>query len=61
MQQWLDLQIRDDRVLLDTFVVFIQIGAILAVVVYFRQRILDLLTGRAAASREQPRPVAQAG
>jgi undecaprenyl-diphosphatase UppP len=43
----LNLQIRDDA-FFSTFVVFIQIGAILAVVVYFRRRIIDLVTGRAA-------------
>lgn len=38
-----------------TFTVFIQIGAILAVVVYFRRRILDLLLGhRAPADRPAP-------
>ena len=32
------------------FTIFIQIGAIASVVVYFRDRILDLLTGRTTAS-----------
>jgi undecaprenyl-diphosphatase len=36
-----------------TFAVFIQIGAILAVVVYFRRRILDLLLGKRALPHGQ--------
>ena len=34
----------------ETFEIFIQIGAIAAVVVYFRQRIVDLLSGRTSAA-----------
>jgi undecaprenyl-diphosphatase len=49
-----NLKIRDDH-FFSTFVVFIQIGAILAVVVYFRRRLMDLLTGRAG------RPAGAAG
>lgn len=38
------------------FVVFIQIGAILAVVVYFRERILHLLTGKSVTERKSAPP-----
>jgi undecaprenyl-diphosphatase len=56
----LNLQIGDPE-FFSTFVVFIQIGAILAVVVYFRRRILDLLTGRAARDADgQPSRAASA-
>lgn len=44
----LGLRIGDDK-FIDSFLIFIQVGAITAVVVYFRQRILDLILGRRAA------------
>ena len=43
-QRWMGINLEDG--FWSMFIVFIQIGAIAAVVVYFRKRILGLLTGR---------------
>jgi undecaprenyl-diphosphatase len=45
-EAWMHLDLKDEQWKL--FTVFIQIGAILAVIVYFRERILTLLRGRPA-------------
>src|SRR4051812_39539173 len=43
-EKWMGMDLKDG--FWNTFTIFIQIGAIAAVVVYFRERILGLLTGR---------------
>jgi undecaprenyl-diphosphatase len=49
-ERWMGIDLERDR-LWKTFAIFIQIGAIAAVAVYFRRRILDLLLGRAEGKR----------
>ena len=44
-EKWFGVNLEADASVWKTFAVFIQIGAILAVVVYFRRRIMDLLFG----------------
>src|SRR5688572_8894903 len=58
-ERWMGISLEAPGSLWKTFAVFIQIGAILAVVVYFRQRILDLLLGRREGSRT-PLEISQA-
>src|SRR5437868_518106 len=43
-ERWMGMDLKDG--FWNTFTIFIQIGAIAAVVVYFRERIMGLLTGR---------------
>ena len=45
-ERWMGINLEAPDSFWKTFAVFIQIGAILAVVVYFRRRILDLLLGK---------------
>src|SRR5678816_2870858 len=49
-ERWMGIDL-DNDLLWKTFAIFIQIGAILAVVVYFRQRILELLRGQPEGKR----------
>src|SRR5688500_15091831 len=58
-ERWMGINLEDPRSFWKTFAVFIQIGAILAVVVYFRRRILDLLRGRREGGRT-PLEISQA-
>lgn len=44
-QHWMGLDMTSEHSMWKTFAIFIQIGAILAVVVYFRDRIIALLRG----------------
>src|SRR3954462_11531902 len=57
-ERWMGIDL-DNSELWKTFAIFIQIGAIFAVVVYFRRRILDLLMGKAEGSRT-PLEISQA-
>src|SRR5688500_3564710 len=50
-ERWMGISLEEPGSFWKTFTVFIQIGAIMAVVVYFRRRILDLLLGRREGSR----------
>ena len=45
-QHWMGLDLESPGSMWKTFAIFIQLGAILAVVVYFRDRIMALLRGR---------------
>jgi undecaprenyl-diphosphatase len=58
-EKWMNLDLEAPHSLWKTFAVFIQIGAILAVVVFFRRRILDLLMGKSEGSRT-PLEISQA-
>ena len=58
-ERWLGIDLEAPNSLWKTFTVFIQIGAILAVVVYFRRRILDLLLGKPEGGRT-PLEISQA-
>jgi undecaprenyl-diphosphatase len=58
-ERWMGVNLEDPGSFWKTFAVFIQIGAILAVVVYFRRRILDLLLGRREGART-PLEISQA-
>jgi undecaprenyl-diphosphatase len=58
-ERWMGINLDTPGSMWKTFAVFIQIGAILAVVVYFRQRILDLLRGKAEGART-PLEISQA-
>jgi undecaprenyl-diphosphatase len=58
-ERWLRVDLDDPNSMWKTFAIFIQIGAILAVVVYFWRRILDLLMGKAEGSRT-PLEISQA-
>lgn len=58
-ERWMGIDLENPNQLWKTFAIFIQLGAILAVVVYFRQRILDLLRGKAEGSRT-PLEISQA-
>jgi undecaprenyl-diphosphatase len=58
-ERWLGIDLEAPNSMWKTFTVFIQIGAILAVVVYFRQRILDLLRGKPEGGRT-PLEISQA-
>src|SRR5689334_1367472 len=49
-QRWMGIDLKHD-LRWQTFAIFIQIGAILAVVVYFRHRILELLRGQPEGRR----------
>jgi len=42
-EKWMGIDIEAPGSMWKTFAIFIQLGAILAVVVYFRRRIMDLL------------------
>jgi undecaprenyl-diphosphatase len=53
-ERWMGLDL--DEPFWKVFAIFIQIGAILAVVVYFRRRILDLLMGRRREEEQTSRP-----
>jgi undecaprenyl-diphosphatase len=50
-ERWMGIDLDAPNSLWKTFAVFIQIGAIAAVVVYFRTRIADLLLGRREGGR----------
>jgi undecaprenyl-diphosphatase len=50
-EKWMGLNLDQPGSFWKTFTVFIQIGAILSVVVYFRGRILDLLRGKREGAR----------
>jgi undecaprenyl-diphosphatase len=50
-ERWMGIDLEAPGSFWKTFAVFIQIGAILAVVVFFRRRILDLLMGKAEGGR----------
>src|SRR5919112_445776 len=58
-ERWMGIDLEAPNSMWKTFAIFIQIGAILAVVVYFRRRILDLLLGRSEGSRT-PLEISQA-
>ena len=58
-ERWMGINLEDPRSFWKTFAVFIQIGAILAVIVYFRRRIMDLLLGRREGART-PLEISQA-
>ena len=58
-ERWMGIDLEAPGSMWKTFAVFIQIGAIMAVVVYFRQRILDLLLGRREGART-PLEISQA-
>jgi undecaprenyl-diphosphatase len=49
-ERWMGIDLEHDA-FWKTFAVFIQIGAILSVVVYFRRRIMDLLLGKREGAR----------
>src|SRR6476620_178748 len=57
-ERWMGIDL-DNSELWKTFAIFIQIGAIFAVIVFFRRRILDLLMGRAEGART-PLEISQA-
>jgi undecaprenyl-diphosphatase len=57
-ERWMGIDL-DNSELWKTFAIFIQIGAIIAVIVYFRRRILDLLMGKAEGART-PLEISQA-
>src|SRR3954470_1756064 len=57
-ERWMGIDL-DNSELWKTFAIFIQIGAIFAVVVYFRRRILDLVMGKAEGART-PLEISQA-
>src|SRR6478609_2930395 len=50
-EHWLHIDLDAPNSFGKTFSIFIQIGAILSVVVYFRRRILELLMGKREGSR----------
>ena len=50
-EKWMGLDLDQPGSFWKTFTVFIQIGAIMSVVVYFRGRILDLVRGKREGSR----------
>src|SRR5690349_1389724 len=58
-ERWMGIDLEAPNSMWKTFAVFIQIGAILAVVVYFRRRILDLLLGKPEGGRT-PLEISQA-
>src|SRR5688572_19458729 len=58
-ERWMGISLETPGSFWKTFAIFIQIGAILAVVVFFRRRILDLLLGRREGSRT-PLEISQA-
>jgi undecaprenyl-diphosphatase len=58
-ERWMGIDLEAPGSMWKTFAVFIQIGAIMAVVVYFRRRILDLLLGRREGART-PLEISQA-
>jgi undecaprenyl-diphosphatase len=58
-ERWMGISLEAPGSFWKTFAIFIQIGAILAVVVYFRGRILDLLLGRREGART-PLEISQA-
>lgn len=58
-ERWMGISLETPGSFWKVFAIFIQIGAILAVVVFFRRRILDLLLGRREGSRT-PLEISQA-
>ena len=58
-ERWMGIDLEAPGSMWKTFAIFIQLGAILAVVVYFRRRIMDLLGGKAEGSRT-PLEISQA-
>ena len=58
-ERWMGINLEAPGSFWKTFAIFIQIGAILAVVVYSRRRILDLLLGRREGART-PLEISQA-
>jgi undecaprenyl-diphosphatase len=58
-EKWMRVDLEAPNSMWKTFTVFIQLGAIMAVVVFFRRRILDLLMGRAEGART-PLEISQA-
>jgi undecaprenyl-diphosphatase len=58
-ERWMGVDLEAPNSMWKTFAIFIQIGAILAVVVFFRRRILDLLLGKSEGSRT-PLEISQA-
>jgi undecaprenyl-diphosphatase len=60
-ERWMGVDLDNDR-FWKMFSIFIQIGAIMAVVVYFWQRIIDLLRGRTGSAGDpMPLPASDAG
>jgi undecaprenyl-diphosphatase len=58
-ERWMGIDLEAPNSMWKTFAIFIQIGAIFAVVVYFRRRILDLLMGKSEGART-PLEISQA-
>jgi undecaprenyl pyrophosphate phosphatase UppP len=58
-ERWMGIDLEAPNSMWKTFTVFIQIGAITAVVVFFRRRIMDLLMGKAEGART-PLEISQA-
>lgn len=58
-EKWMRVDLEAPNSMWKTFAVFIQLGAIFAVIVYFRDRILDLLRGKAEGART-PLEISQA-
>src|SRR5688572_1863009 len=58
-EKWMGLDLEAPNSMWKTFTVFIQLGAIIAVVVFFRRRILDLLMGKKEGART-PLEISQA-
>jgi undecaprenyl-diphosphatase len=58
-ERWMGVDLEAPGTMWKTFAVFIQLGAILAVVVYFRRRLMDLLRGKAEGART-PLEISQA-
>lgn len=58
-ERWMHVDLEVPGSMWKTFAIFIQIGAIMAVVVYFRRRILDLLRGKSEGGRT-PLEISQA-
>ena len=58
-ERWMGIDLEAPGSMWKTFAIFIQLGAILAVVVYFRRRIMDLLRGKAEGART-PLEISQA-
>ena len=59
-EAWMKINLEDPTTIWKTFAVVIQIGAIAAVVVYFRRRIMDLLLGSKTVEGESPVAAVQA-
>src|SRR3954470_1636453 len=58
-ERWMGIDLDAPESMWKTFAIFIQIGAIFAVIVFFRRRILDLLMGKAEGART-PLEISQA-